>query len=138
MSDSSKLEEVIDALKNCADDAHEQGFNEGVVEGRAQIGREANDLVNKERSKLLDQGREQGRNETRPQIEEAREEGRVMGVAEGTAVGKMHADKRARDAGYRAGAKEAREEGYKAGRGDGYKNGWNDAINSPPSAHKPK
>jgi len=119
--------------------AREQsGHEAGVKAGRAEIADEVNDLINKERAKLIDQGRAQGRAEVEPLIEKAREEGRLVGVEDGLTQAALTNDKKITDKARKEGHQEGRREGYKAGRGEGYKAGWNDAIATPVRDQKAK
>jgi len=127
-------DEIDKAIAAAQSEAHAAG----VIEGRKQIGQEANDLVQRERDVLLQQGRDEQTNAMQHLIEEAREEGRVMGVEEGRSVGKMHADASSNKAGYQKGLNDGHKQGYKKGRGEGYRNGWNDCVNTPPKNQKPK
>jgi hypothetical protein len=131
-------QEALDALSAAIEDARIAGLEHGVAIGRGQIGQEANELVAKERTRLIAQGVEQGRNQMVEEIEIAREDGRVMGVAEGSALATAAVVEKARLDGEKLGHASGVREGYKKGRGDGYRNGWNDAIAIPASQHKPK
>tara|TARA_R110000850_G_scaffold6589_3_gene25424 strand:- start:2839 stop:3249 length:411 start_codon:yes stop_codon:yes gene_type:complete len=119
-------------------DSEERGRALGVVEGRKQVSHEVNELIQKERDGILEQGREEGRNAVTHLIEEAREQGRVGGVVEGRALAESTDLEKVKTEGYRDGHKVGNREGYKVGRGEGYKNGWNDAITTPARDHKPK
>lgn len=127
-------EQIDEALR----DAEQIGHVAGVKDGRAQTAQEATALVHQERDAILEQGREQGKAEAMREIEAQCEEARKMGVEEGRASGKMTADKQLENKAYAKGKTEGDAAGYKRGRGDGYRNGWNDCIDTPPAQQKPR
>jgi len=115
-----------------------EAFERGRSKGSQDAAQHVQSELAKKKFELIDQGKAQGLNEAQPLIDAAREAGRVQGVEDGRQSAEMTADKVAMRQAYNEGKQAGYQDGFKIGRGEGYRAGWNDAVNSPPSSHKPK